>query len=130
MSTLARLSGAKNSGSTFASLSGNFYTPAFASTIALAVPYQSARAVIQPATLTGAVTFTVALPSAAADDKAPFVGDEIIFLLVSDGTSRTATFGTGFLPNGTLSVTTGKYAYIKFIFNGTAFIETSRTVTA
>jgi len=130
MSTLARLSGAKNSGSTFASLSGNFYQPAYAATIALLPPYQAAFHLVKPAALTGAVTFTAPVGDDTADDVAPFVGDVIAFLLQSDTTSRVVTFGTGFASTGTLSVTTAKYAYIEFIFNGLIWQEKFRTVTA
>lgn len=102
-----------------------FLTPAYASTIAI-LP-RHALTLVQPATLTGAVTFTAGVGSSTTP---PYVGDEIQFLLVSDGTSRTATFGTGFAPNGTLAVTTAKYGYIDFIFNGTVWQEKSRTITA
>lgn len=102
-----------------------FLQPAFASTIALS-PFAS-KTIVQPAAFTGAVTFTAGVGSATT---APYVGDTIDFILVSDGTSRTATFGTGFAPNGTLAVTTAKYGYISFIFNGTVWQETGRTVTA
>ena len=102
-------------------LNNQYLTPAYASTIALK-PYM-AYTLVNPAILTGAVTFTATV-------VAPFVGDRMTFLLVSDGTTRTATFGTGFLPTGTLAVTTAKNANISFIFNGTAWIETGRAVTA
>lgn len=102
-----------------------FQTPAYASTVTLAV--RASFTLVQPAALTGAVTFAINVGSATTG---PYVGDVTMLLLVSDGTTRTATFGTGFAPNGTLAVTTAKYASISFMFNGTAWIETGRTVTA
>jgi len=114
---------------TFRILTGAFQQPAYAATIAVAL--WAARTVVQPAQLTGAVTFTTAsVGDSTADDQGPFVGDEVEFLLVSDSSTRTATFGTGFQPNGTLAVTTGKYAYISFVFNGVVWQEKGRTVTA
>ena len=102
-----------------------FLTPAFAATIALAV--YASYTLVQPAVLTGVVTFSVNVGSASTG---PYVGDKIDFLLTPDGTSRVVTFGTGFAPNGTISVTTAKFASISFMFNGTSWIETGRTVTA
>lgn len=103
----------------------SYQTPAYASTIAIATT--AAETVVQPAALTGAATITIGVGSATT---APYVGDTIKFLLVSDATTRTVTFGTGFAPNGTLAVTTAKYGSISFIFNGTNWQETGRTVTA
>ncbi len=125
MSTLPRLTGAKNSGSTLASLSASYQTPAYAATIALLIPYQSAKTIVQPAVLTGAVTFTVALPTALADDNAPFVGDIIEFQLTADSTARIVTFGSGFTSTGTLTVAASASATISFKFNGTTYLQTA-----
>jgi|GEM_PF-1514931 len=109
-------------------LTGDFQTPAFASSIALNL--SAFETIIQPATLTGAVTFTANVGDGAASENGPFVGDYVQFLLQSDGTTRTVTFGTGFAVNGTFAVTTGKYGSIGFMFNGTVWVELSRTITA
>lgn len=90
------------------------------------VPYAS-NTLVQPVALTGATTITIGVGTSTT---APYVGDVVDFLLVSDGTTRTVTFSTGTLPNGTLAVTTAKTASISFMFNGTAWQETRRTVTA
>lgn len=127
MATAARFTGASNSENTSVSFMNDYLAPAYAATIALAIKPTAAKTVIQPAVLTGAVTFTANVGNSTA---APFVGDHIRFYLVSDGTTRTATFGTGFLPTGTLAVTTAKYATIGFEFNGTGWIETGRAVSA
>lgn len=130
MATTARFTnntGAINSGTdnTDRIRNNQFLEPAYAATIALA-PY-AAYTLVKPATLTGALTLTAGVGAAGV---APFVGDKLEFLFTPDGTSRVVTFGTGFLPNGTLSVTTAKTANASFMFNGTAWVETSRTVTA
>lgn len=127
MSALPRFTGAKNTENTYVSFAADYQAPVFASTIAIAIKQQVAKTLIQPATLAGAVTFTIGVGDA---NNPPYVGDRVEFLLVSDGTSRVATFGTGFLPTATLSVTTAKFAMISFIFNGTSWIEEGRSVTA
>lgn len=112
---------------TFRILTGDYQTPAYASSLAIVA--NATETLIQQ-TLTGAVTYTVNVGAAAADDNYPFVGDVILFMLQSDSTSRTATFGTGFAVNGTFAVTTAKFATIQFIYNGSVWVEVSRTVTA
>lgn len=105
--------------------SNEYLTPAYAATIALKP--NKAFTLVKPATLTGAVTFTAGVGSATT---APYVGDTMTFILIPDGTTRVATFGTGFLPTGTLSVTTAKTANISFIFDGASWEETGRSVSA
>jgi hypothetical protein len=103
----------------------DFQEPAFAATIAIKA--FASYTLIKPATLTGVVTFSANVGDAS---NGPFVGDRMEFLFTPDGTSRVVTFGTGFLPTATLSVTTAKQAYIGFVFNGTGWIETGRAVNA
>lgn len=125
-----RFTGKPNEENTERAIKRGFLAPAFAATIALAAAGFSAinaHHLVVPAVLSGAVTFTAPVGSATTG---PYVGDTIEFLLTPDGTTRVVTFGTGFAPNGTLSVTTAKYASISFVFNGTAWIEKGRTVTA
>ncbi|KAA2242805.1 hypothetical protein F0L74_09765 [Chitinophaga agrisoli] len=102
-----------------------YLTPDFAATIAIA-PTKS-YTLVKPGTLTGAVTFTAGVGTSTT---APYVGDTMTFILIPDGTTRVATFGTGFLPTGTLSVTTAKTANISFIFDGANWEETGRSVSA
>ena len=128
MSTLARFTGLPNKDNTSRIITNDFQQPAFVTPLALVIT--KAKTLVQPAQLTGIVTITANVGDDAADDLQPFVGDEVEFLLQSDGTSRVVTFGTGFTPNGTLSVTTGKFGYIKFMFYCATWQETNRTVTA
>lgn len=71
---------------------------------------------------TGSVTFNATTGGIA--------GQEMIIIITNDATSaKTITFGTNFLPNGTLTPSgVGKIATIQFISNGTNFCEVSRTV--
>lgn len=132
MATKPRLTGATNQDNTARLFKNDYQTPAFASSIALAIEGWAAKTIVQPATLTGIVTFTANVADPLSGDAAngPFLGDEIEFYLVSDGTSRVVTFSTGFLPTGTLSVTTAKFAKISFKFNGTGWLESGRAVSA
>jgi hypothetical protein len=56
-------------------------------------------------------------------------GNEIVVLITNDATSgKVITFGTNFLPVGTLTGTTSKSATIGFISNGVAWYEKYRTL--
>lgn len=126
MSTSARFSGAKEADNTHRAYQEDYQAPVYAATIALAIKPNAAKTLVAVA-LTGALTVTANVGSATTP---PYLGDRIQFLFTPDGTSRVVTFGTGFLPTGTLSVTTAKYAQASFVFNGTSWIEESRAVTA
>ena len=57
------------------------------------------------------------------------LGQQLVCLIANDATlPRTITFSTGFLSLGTIIGTTSKTASIKFVSNGTNFIEISRTL--
>jgi hypothetical protein len=132
MSTVSRFSGLPQDDNTDRVIKNDFQQPAYAATITLLIKGLIARTIIKPAVLTGAVTFNVNVVDPLSGDalNGPFVGDVIEFYLVADGTSRVVTFGTGFLPTATLSVTTAKYAYAAFKFNGTGWIEIGSAVSA
>lgn len=132
MATTTRFTGLPQDDNTARILKFDQQNPAFAATIALSIKGASSKTTVIPATLTGAVTFSanVVDPLSGHASNGPFVGDEIEFYLVSDGTSRVVTFGTGFLSTGTLSVTTAKFARISFKFNGTGWLESGRAVSA
>lgn len=54
--------------------------------------------------------------------------DKVEMIFTADGTNRVVTFSTGFIPNGTMTVAANKQAVIKFIFDGTNYLEETRTV--
>lgn len=130
MATVSRFTGLPNKDNTDRIITNDYQAPAFAATIALSI--SKSKTIVKPAVLTGAVTFTanVVAPLTGLAADGPFVGDSIEFYFTPDGTSRVVTFGTGFLPTATLSVTTAKFAVIVFKFNGTAWLEVSRAVSA
>jgi hypoxanthine-guanine phosphoribosyltransferase len=121
MPTTSRFTPGPNQDNTFRTVTQDYKTPAFAASIKITTTEQDTLVV--PAVLTGAVTFT-------ADVTLPYVGDKMRFLLKSDATGRVATFGTGFSSAGTLTLASSKEGYIDFIFNGAAWVEMGRALTA
>lgn len=58
----------------------------------------------------------------------PVDGQELTVIVTNDGLlGRLLTFGTGFLPAGTLLGTLSKKSVVNFIADGGMFIERSRT---
>lgn len=54
-------------------------------------------------------------------------GDELIIKFTIDSTEREIAFGTGFLATGNLTGTASRVFVVRFIFDGTVFVEVSRT---
>lgn len=127
MATTARYNGAAGKDNTDRRVFNDYQPITYASTIAAVIKPHAGHTTIVLA-LTGALTITINVGSATV---APFIGDTVDILATSDGTSRTITFSTGFAPTvSTFAITTLKYAIISFIFNGTAWLETSRAISA
>lgn len=95
------------------------FTPAYIAT--LAITPNASQTVYRPAVLTGALTVNATLTTS-------FVGDTQTWVLTSDATSRAVTFGTGYVPNGTISPAISKKASIAFVYDGVAWIELYRTL--
>lgn len=127
MATTARFSGAKNIDNTGRALRIDTQTLTSASTIACTVKGTAAKTYFTCALATATPSVTINVGSSST---APYVGDECVFVLSADGTTRVVTFSTGFTSAGTLSVTASKNATITFVFNGTTWQEVSRAVTA
>lgn len=117
--TITRFTPGKNQDNTFRTATRDYQTPAYAATIALAPLLE--YTLVKPAQLTGALTLT------ATADTNQWVGDVLEFLFATDATQRIVTFGTGFLSVGTLTIPASKTAYARFMFNGTAWVECTRT---
>jgi hypothetical protein len=118
---MARFGIAKNEDNTGRVLTYNYLKPAYVAT--LSVNLSNSKTFVEPALLTGAMTV-----NAVVSNSLEF--DEVVFLLTADSTNRVVTFGTNFKTSGTLTVTASKIASIAFVFNGTYWVEVSRTVTA
>lgn len=97
------------------------YEPAYVAT--LSITPNASKTFVNPATLTGAMTVNCV-------DTLCQKYDEITFILKSDTTSRTVTFGTNFVSAGTIAPAISKSATITFIYDGTNFVEKSRAVQA
>lgn len=120
MSTATRSTGLPNKDNTFAVLNNDSQTIPYAATINFTPKIQAFKTILQLGTLTGACTINLGVGTSTT---APYVGDEIVMFVASDGTTRTITWGTGCLPvAATFAVTTGKYARISAVFNGTGWI--------
>jgi hypothetical protein len=101
-------------------------SPAYAASLVVAT--KKARTIYFVA-LTGVLSLTIGV--GAADTNPPFVDDEIEFQFTADaGGARVVTFSTGFQSQGTASVAASKFGTVGFRFNGTAWVEKYRALTA
>jgi hypothetical protein len=125
--TTARFTGAENADNTGNVISQSFQNPAYGATLAITTKPYDSNTLVQVGQLTGAISITIAVGSATLP---PLVGDRVQFLFSADATNRVVTFSTGFATSGTLTVTASKTATAVFIFNGTAWQEESRVITA
>lgn len=74
---------------------------------------------------------TINMSAGANDTNPPYVDDEVEFQFTADaGGARVVTFGTNCQSAGTASVAASKFGTVRFRFNGTAWIEKSRALTA
>jgi hypothetical protein len=127
MATTPRFTGEAGKDNTERLVKNDYQTPVWAASIAIITKPNCAKTLVVPGTLGGATTITITPVAASAD---PYIGDTITFILTSDTTSRTVTFGTNFTSTGTIAPAISKSATITFMFNGTAWMEVSRAVQA
>lgn len=125
MATTFRFSQGANQDNTFRTKKQDAQSKAYAATIALVCDADLTKVLV--AQLTGALTLSIGVGSSST---APYVGDEVELIFSADGTNRVVTFGTGFASAGTLTVTASKKATACFMFDGAAWVEKSRAVTA
>ncbi|RYD57015.1 MAG: hypothetical protein EOP56_09415 [Sphingobacteriales bacterium] len=125
MATTSRFAGGENNDNTYRILTHQDQAPAYAASIAITTKEYSTT--VMPAQLTGALTLTIGVGTSTT---APMKGDIVRFVFSADGTNRVVTFSTGFQSAGTLTVVASKFGSASFMFNGTAWIETGRALTA
>lgn len=124
MANSARIPVGANQDNTARNITHDFQTPAYAAT--LNITPLKAKTIIQPGTLTGALTVNVGVGTSTTP---PYIGDELIFLFACDGSARTVTLGTGLVGSAaTLALSAAKKGRIDFTFDGAAWIEAGRTV--
>ena len=113
-----RFGTAKNQDNTGRVLTYGVVTKAYASTITITP--NNYETFVNVATLTGDATVS-------ATTTVTHKYDQMSILLVADTSTRTVTMGSGFAANlGTIAIAPAKKAYLKFIFDGTAWVELSR----
>jgi hypothetical protein len=88
-------------------------TPAYAATLAVSINNQ--LTILEPATLTGAMTINLTL------DAGLKAGAIILLKHTSDGTARTTTFGTGFSAPAQVGVISKTFTQ-SFMYDGSAFL--------
>ena len=123
MSSTVRIPAAgTNTDNTGRLITQDYLAPAYAATIALSPTQQETTVVV--GALTGALTITAAT-------TVPQVGDRMLLVFSASGANRTVTFSTGFAVSAsTLVVVSAKYGTLTCVFNGTAWVETTRSLTA
>jgi len=100
----------------------DYLAPVYAATININTKAQFTD--VNVGQLTGALSLAISTVT-------PLIGDRLAVMLSADASARTVTPGGGVaLTVATLVVTATKYATLQFVFNGTVWIELSRTVTA
>jgi hypothetical protein len=125
MSTLPRFTGLPNEDNTGGRETHDFQATGVAQGATLAITATKAKTLVD-VILSVALSVTAVLPTAAADDNTPLVGDEIDILFSNPtGGTLVVTFGSGFATPGTLSVPAAKFARATFRFNGTVFVGSS-----
>lgn len=113
-----RFGTAKNQDNTGRVLTYGVVAKTYSSTITVNPNYY--ETVIDVATLTGDATVTSTVTNAAKYDK-------LNILFTADTSTRTVSFGSGFANNkGNLAIAPSTKYWLRFIFNGTVWIEGSR----
>lgn len=124
----ARMDGSTNAEATGAGRIYDYQTPAYAATLNITTKQNRAVTLVKPATLAGNMTINVGVGSATTD---PQIGDELKFLIKSDGSIRTVTLGTGLQGSAATIVTVAnKTVSMTFMFDGTGWQEMSRAIQA
>lgn len=118
---MARFGITKNEDNTGRVLTNDYRKPAYIAT--LSVNLNASKTFVEPAQLTGAMTVNAVVTNTQEYD-------EVQFIFSADATNRIVTFGTNFKTSGTLTVVASKYGTVKFVFDGTYWIEVARVLTA
>lgn len=127
MSTTVRTGTTNSQDQTARVLQFDWQEVAYAASVALTTKQNVSNTTVRVAQCTGNLSLTVGVGSATTD---PQVGDKLTLLFSSDGTGRVITFSTGFASAGTLTMNISKKASAQFMFDGTAWVETQRSIGA
>lgn len=126
MSTSARFTNDPSDDNTFRVLTHAFKEPDYAATIN--VTTLQSLTYVKPGALTGNLTINVGVGSSST---APYKFDKLVMMFEASGATRTVTFGTGLAVSAaTQDITDGEKAVVEFIFDGTEWVESNRSVEA
>lgn len=128
MATTNRFSPGANQDNTLITVTQDYKTPAYAAAITLTTSEEKTKVLV--AQLTGALTLNMGVGGAGV---APFIGDTCEILFSSDANvgGRIVTMGTGIAATAaTQTIAASKFGSLKLMFNGTTWVEVSRSVTA
>lgn len=94
-------------------------TPAYSATVT--VTPNASYTYVKPAALTGELTVNATETNAKKYD-------EITFIFTCDTSIRIVTFGTNFVSSGTLTLVASKQGTARFVYDGSNYVEISRTI--
>jgi len=102
-----------------------YRTPAYA--VSMSIMTVAEKTLVAPANLSGPTKLNISVGEGA--NSAPYANDTLEFLFTSSVGAR-VTMGSGIAASApTLDIGTGEYGWLSFIFNGSVWVETGRTVT-
>ena len=124
MATTNRFTPGANQDNTLRTVTQDYQAPTYAATMAIVTTAEKTS--YAPSQLSGALALSAGVGTSTT---APYVGDKLEILFASTP-GATVTFGAGFAVSAaTMIIAATKYGAIEFKFNGTAWVETNRTVT-
>lgn len=119
--TTPRFGTTPSSDNTGRSLTYKYAAPVFSSTVTITA--NAFETIVKVGKLTGAQTDTAVIARCHLGDRLT-----ILYLADTANAGRVVTFGANFVSDGTLTVADSKKASVSFIFDGVAWIETSRFI--
>ena len=121
MPNTSRFTSGANQDNTLRAKPQDYQAPAYAATISPKINADFTN--INVGQLTGALTFN-------PDTANAYIGDEINVMFLADASARTVTLGANIAATAaTIVVTASKYATLVLRFNGTIWVEASRSIT-
>ena len=118
---MARFGITKNEDNTGRVITHDIKEPAYSAT--LSINANASKTYVTVGALTGALTLNAVVTNSQKYD-------ELFVNFTASGANRVVTFGTNFASSGTLTVVSAKYGSAHFVYNGTAWLEFGRALTA
>jgi len=118
---MARFGITKNEDNTGRVVTYDIKEPVYAAT--LSINANASKTFVTVGALTGALTLNSVVANAQKYD-------ELFISFTASGANRIVTFGTNFASAGTLTVVSAKFGSAHFVYNGNAWVEFGRALTA